>query len=299
MKRSELFRRGSLEDLKDAVRSHLTKILNEIRIPESIEDVVGDLEAHEIYLELAQGWDHFDEIEKRKLWNRLLVVAREIAYGRRPFCVRCGECCKRGSPTLNHEDLDFIRQGILKVEQLYTLRKGEIGYSPIDDEPIRLPEERIKIKEKKGSGQCNFYDNSEGACTIYKDRPLQCRALECWNPKSYERAFSGEMLCRRDTVSQDQEINRLIDEHDRKCPFTEIEGLLKRAGKGSDDAMKSLIDMLRYDYYLRALMVEKAAVNPDRLDFLFGRPLTETIRIFGLKVEREGEDSFRLVQDTS
>lgn len=299
MKRSELFCKGSREDLKEMVRINLAKILADIRIPETLEEVVNDLEDHESYRELVDRWYGLDEMERRKGWNRLFITAREIAYARRPFCVRCGECCMKGSPTLHQEDLDLIKRGILSTEKMYTLRSGEIGYSPVEDESIRLSEERIKVREKEGSHQCLFYDESGSACTIYMERPYQCKILECWNPESYERAFTGKMLFRKDVVPQDGGIFKIVEEHERRCPFTLLESSLKRVGKGSEDAMKNVMEMLRYDYYLRSLIVERADINPSNLDFLFGRPLTETIRIFGLKVEREGEDAFRLVQDTS
>jgi len=39
------------------------------------------------------------------------------------------------------------------------------------------------------------------------------------------------------------------------------------------------------------LVREKGGVDPEMLDFLFGRPLTKTIGNYGLKIKREGQDT--------
>ncbi|MCK4470021.1 MAG: hypothetical protein KAU60_16920, partial [Desulfobacterales bacterium] len=49
--------------------------------------------------------------------------------------------------------------------------------------------------------------------------------------------------------------------------------------------------------HLRSLLAEKAVINPDIIDFLFGRPLTETIKMYDLQVKHKG-DRYYLKQTT-
>jgi hypothetical protein len=42
------------------------------------------------------------------------------------------------------------------------------------------------------------------------------------------------------------------------------------------------------------LVVQKGGLEPDMTDFLFGRPLTETIRMYGFKVTKT-DNHYRLV----
>jgi Fe-S-cluster containining protein len=297
MKRREIFKTLNCENLKSAFREHIADILDEIHCTVNPEEIIRDIEIDADYRDLIERWNSLDYRSRRKGWNRLLSMAREIGYSKRPFCVRCGECCQKGSPTLHEEDLELIIYGILKIEDLYTLRKGEIVYSSYDDDLIILSEERIKIREKEGKRECIFYDDNFKACTIYKNRPLQCRVLECWNPASYEKGLLGRMLTRRDVIFDGEGILRIIEEHEKRCPYKSFDRVLRKKGAISEKDITQILDMLRYDYYMRALIVERINISQDKLEFLLGRPLTKMLSIYGLRLEREGEEGFRLVMD--
>ena len=53
-------------------------------------------------------------------------------------------------------------------------------------------------------------------------------------------------------------------------------------------AAKELLGMVRYDQSLRQVTVERSHLDPSLLDFLFGRPLAETLRRFQIKMIRNG-----------
>ena len=57
-----------------------------------------------------------------------------------------------------------------------------------------------------------------------------------------------------------------------------------------DEALKGILEIIEYDIKIRELVVQKAGLEADLTDFLFGRPITETIKIYGLKIkEKEGK----------
>jgi len=111
-------------------------------------------------------------------------------------CVRCGACCERGGPTLHSEDRTFLQKGVLRPTHLFTLRAGELAYHPLEERLIELSDEMIKIKGMDGSSACIFYDAEQHGCAIYEDRPLECRALKCWDTRDVEGLFMQDLLSR-------------------------------------------------------------------------------------------------------
>jgi hypothetical protein len=51
---------------------------------------------------------------------------------------------------------------------------------------------------------------------------------------------------------------------------------------------------LKFDYKIRLLISERLDIDSVEMDFILGRPFTETITMFGLKVTREPDGSFFL-----
>jgi len=58
-----------------------------------------------------------------------------------------------------------------------------------------------------------------------------------------------------------------------------------------------LLEILRYDYELRPFISKKLGLPSDEMDFIFGRPLIQTIMMFGLQVIREPDGSFQMHRD--
>jgi hypothetical protein len=61
-----------------------------------------------------------------------------------------------------------------------------------------------------------------------------------------------------------------------------------------ETAVEKILAILKFDHDIRSLTHANLGIDPDELDLIFGRPLTQTIAMFGLKVVREPDGSFLL-----
>lgn len=212
----------------------------------------------------------------------------------RDHCIRCGECCLKGSPTLQMEDLDLLKKGLIGRKDLYTIRKGELVTDNINEGLVVTERELVKVRERKEeSGGCIFYDDPGKACTIYEQRPLQCAALKCWDTREFREVFQGPKLMRKQAI-EDQVLMGLIEEHEMRCGYALLEKLVGEIESEGEEAVEQILDLLKFDYHLRPFVAEKLALNPEEMDFFFGRPLTETITMFGLQVVQAPDGSFFL-----
>jgi Fe-S-cluster containining protein len=215
-------------------------------------------------------------------------------------CRRCGGCCRKGSPTLHVVDADLIRNGVFSYSDLYTIRKGELVYNNIDDEFVNIDYELIKVREVAGSRRCKYFkDEGEGSaavCAIYKDRPAQCQNFECWNHEKLMSAFSEEKLTRQHLLEGNDVLLELLDRHEEKCSYEMLDEAFKAMRKWQDEASGTILDALQYDTYLRPFIIEKMGVPGEYLDLLLGRPLTETVIMFGYKVEKDEEGNHCLLR---
>ena len=214
----------------------------------------------------------------------------------RTHCIRCGECCMRSSPTLHGKDLPLVREGLIRMEHLYTLRKGELVRDNVHGGLIPADQEMIKVREKKGGeGGCCFYDQTEKACGIYENRPAQCASLKCWDPAEFLELYKTPRLHRRDLV-EDGVLLRLMEEHEKRCSYAALHDHVRRIPQDGDGSLKKILEVLKFDFHLRPFMARKLGMSLEEMDFFFGRPLTETIVMFGFKVVRQADGVFFLTR---
>ena len=192
-------------------------------------------------------------------------------------CRRCGICCEKGGPTFHVEDRMLVDSGLIPAKDLYTLRKGELVNDSIKGRLLPLESEMIKIKGRNQTWACVYYDGTGPACRIYEHRPLECRILKCWDTREIEAAYSRNRLMRKDVLSGIPALWSLIQDHDLRCSHVVLRKLLD-AKSGRPAANKTIQEMVEYDRSIRMLVVEKAGVESNMLDFIFGRPLSEAIR---------------------
>ncbi|MEW6665986.1 MAG: YkgJ family cysteine cluster protein [Thermodesulfobacteriota bacterium] len=212
----------------------------------------------------------------------------------RTRCVRCGECCLKSSPTLQVEDLPLIENGWLPKKSLLTIRKGEMVRDNIRGTLTLTDREMIKVRERKGAGRgCLFYDDQGKACRIYSHRPLQCAVLKCWDTKEFMRVFEGPKLARASLI-HDETLRGLLDVHEKRCSYRLLESCVRDIPKRGEEAVKRVMELLRFDFHLRNLVCTKLGIDEGEMDFLFGRPMVDTIVMFGLKVVQEPDGSFLL-----
>lgn len=214
----------------------------------------------------------------------------------RTHCVRCGECCLAAGPTLQKEDLPLFFNQVVERTQLYTIRKGELVRDNVHDTLKFSHQELIKLKELKAGKGCVLYDGAKNACTIYDERPSQCRAFACWDDAEFNAVFSGPKANREDII-RDPNLLRLISVHEKTCNYQVISNYVKQIQQQGEKALKKVLKILQYDRDIRRLTHEKLNINLRELNLLYGRPLTETISMFGLKVVPEGDGSLLLTTE--
>jgi hypothetical protein len=88
----------------------------------------------------------------------------------------------------------------------------------------------------------------------------------------------------------------LMEEHERRCGYGLLEKLVEEIESKGEEAVEQILDLLRFDYHLRPFVADKLGLNPEEMDFFFGRPLTETIFMFGLQVDQGPDGSFILTK---
>ncbi len=208
----------------------------------------------------------------------------------RDTCLRCGTCCEKGGPCFHQEDRILIERGQIPSKYLYTIRKGEHAFDNVKERLVPVASDIIKIRGQKGGWACIFYDSRKRAFTIYSDRPLECRVLKCWDTGELERIYSGNRLTRQDLLSQVKGLWDLVSDHQARCDYAKIKKLINDLdGPHKGRARKKLLEIIQYDAEFRKLVVAKGNLDPAMLDFLFGRPLTETLPNYGVKVRQEGK----------
>jgi Fe-S-cluster containining protein len=217
-------------------------------------------------------------------------------YTERTHCVRCGECCLAAGPTLQKTDLSLFFSCVIKKTQLYTIRKGELVQDNIHDTLKFSNQEFIKFKELEAGKGCILYDGAKNACTIYDERPSQCRAFACWDDGEFKAVFSGPKANREDII-RDPNLLRLISAHKKICDYQVISNYVKQIEQQGEKALKKVLKILQYDRDIRRLTHEKLSIDLRELNLLYGRPLTETISMFGLKVVPEEDGSFLLTTE--
>ncbi|MBW2193299.1 MAG: YkgJ family cysteine cluster protein, partial [Deltaproteobacteria bacterium] len=194
-------------------------------------------------------------------------------------CTRCCTCCKKGGPSFHLKDKRLVEKGIILSKHLYTIRKGERTYDNVKETFYPAPSDIIKVQGRTDALTCVFLDEDESECTIYDNRPLECRVLECWDTKEIEKIYAENRLTRKDLVSAIEGLWELIDDHQKRCSYKNLQHFINALNsEKKDEALEGIRDIIDYDARIRELVVEKGGLDPDMLDFLFGRPIPETIK---------------------
>ena len=206
-------------------------------------------------------------------------------------CIRCGTCCEKGGPCFHIEDQMLIENGKIPSKYLYTIRQGELAYDNVQGCLMPVDSDIIKIKGKKDSWTCIFFDESNKRCTIYDIRPLECRVLKCWDTHQLEQIYADNRLTRADLVSKIKGLWDLIEDHQHRCDHKKIQLLINDlAGSNRNHVRRKLLKIIRYDAEIRKLVVSRGELDSEILDFLFGRPLTETLRNYGIRIHQNDKE---------
>ncbi len=205
-------------------------------------------------------------------------------------CIRCGTCCKKGGPSFHQADKYLIEKGMIHSKYLYTLRKGELAYDNVKGCLMPVDSDIIKMKGKHNSWICTFFDEDENSCRIYENRPVECRALKCWDTRELESIYAKNRLTRKDLIAEIEGLWDLIEDHQSRCDYKTIKELVEALqGNKKKGVERKIIEIIQYDLEIRKLVVSRGGLDAEMLDFLFGRPLVDTIENLGLRVQKIGQ----------
>lgn len=214
---------------------------------------------------------------------------QKMRLNKRTSCIRCGKCCSSGSPSLMKADMPLIVSETISYDKVFTIRNGERLRSKQDGNIYESFVELVKIREQSGTSTCIFYDKREG-CTIYENRPVQCRIYKCWAPENLMNGLDENGLKRSDIFGSVDLLMDVIEKHEGKCSYQKISEAFESLAEENADAIDEIIDMLQYDTYIRPFLEEKFNIPPSATTLLLGTPLIETINEFGFKVIKEGDE---------
>jgi Fe-S-cluster containining protein len=287
----------NIEQFRENVFRYAEELTDDPDNPVPKERVLLQLDRDPEFQTILQKWHRLCGAEKVRDWKRVLELAETHAREILPSCLMCGECCRRGSPTLHVEDLSLLREGKIPWDALYTLRRGEPVHSPFKDELFFLLDERIKLREKPGGRECLFLDGDTQECTIYAERPLQCRAQACWDPKPGEELTAQPYLTRRDIFSEVEILWDLLEEHDRRCAFEKLSAAFKALEETRGQAVDQVLELLAYEDHFRNFVAEKLSIPRSQMELVFGRSFADLVQVFGFRVETEADGTRVLVPD--
>lgn len=292
----ELCHSNSRKDFVAAVRLALREVLASMRVEDLYVQVINEIKREPCYRDLNNNWEKLKPESRGDKWQKLMERLVQVAYAGRPYCMRCGECCRQGSPSLHLEDAELLTQGFISTRQVYALRQGSPVKHNIEGRFDTLSEELIKIKEDPESRHCIFYSEQNISCLIYDHRPLQCRSQECWNPTALELVWYRKKLSRRHLLQQDHELLELLQTHDERCDPRKLDTAFKQVHETGDvAALDQILYILGQDAGFRAFFIKKSICDEEELDFFLGRPMVEIPRAYGMKVEKDKDGVYHLV----
>lgn len=285
----------------DTLRSNWIEVLQSLTQDASVslplKRIQYQVERSPLYQDIMARWGDMGGEERFAAWKNLLEQSGRVIQEVLPVCVLCGECCRKGSPTLQLEDLELLKAGKIPWDQLYTIRRGQPVHSPFSNDVSFLVDERVKIREKQATRECVFFDHATDQCLVYADRPAQCRAQACWDPTVAEDLSKQPYLTRRDVFANIELLLDLIAEHDRRCSFDALKESFERLGASKGETIDEVLGILAYEDHFRNFLAEQLKIPPQNLDLVFGKSLAELVPLFGFRVEDRPDGSRCLVPE--
>lgn len=275
----------------------LEEIAKENDSPAPPRRIRHQVERTPAFRDILAGWNEMSGTARLDAWKRLLASADSASTEILPACVQCGECCRRGSPVLLLEDREILRSGKIPWNQLIALRRGEPVRSPFDEKPFVLAEERIKVREKEGSGECVFLDADSNRCAIYSDRPLQCRAQACWDPGPARELANQPPLLRKHIFEGVDLLLEIIDEHEARCGFDSLVKAFETLQRDSGQSAGETLRLIAYEDHFRQFVSEKFSIPRENRELVFGRSFARLSVLFGCRVAQEPGGGLSLVPD--
>ena len=122
--------KGPREALGTIWNSYLAEVLQVSPKSERYKIMRREIEAAAGFKEVYENWNTLSPESRAVAWRRLMTASRNHLLERGESCVRCGECCEKGSPTLLIGDLGLFQRDVLSFKRrLYPPARGE-GHHP-------------------------------------------------------------------------------------------------------------------------------------------------------------------------
>jgi len=194
-------------------------------------------------------------------------------------CDSCGTCCMSGGPALHAEDFDLVASGMLSLNNLVTIRQGEMVYQPLSDQPEAAEKEFIKIQGRGADWCCMFFDRLSSNCTIYDNRPVACRLLKCWDTEDILSITGKGLLSRFDLIKNDDPLLASVHRHEEECPVPKMDkiALMLDSAEQRDKILEELSRLVNTDLRIRALAAGDHNLTVSMELFYFGRPIFQLL----------------------
>ena len=287
---------SSLDALKKAWPQMLALFARQGHSPVDPDELVAQMQQDQKFQNLVNGWEDMPTAAQANAWDMIQDRLWEAVRESRPFCVRCGECCRLGSPALYDQDRSLLAKNVFRAADLMTLRQGETAYSHRENKTVTLDRERIKLREKPDGG-CIYLSPTGDACLVYEDRPHQCRIMDCWDPSRFQILLPLPPLSRADLLGQDHHpLVAMIEHHQERCRPEFLYRELNGPAEPAPETMENILDMVLYDLHLREFAMNKFGITENELDFYFGLSLALLAANLGYRLESDPDGPPRLVR---
>lgn len=212
---------------------------------------------------------------------------------RKQQCVQCGTCCRKGGPTLHHQDTDLLKKGTVNYQQLITIRTGETAYNPLSDKAAPIRQELVKISGTGGDWTCLFLNQAENSCSIYDHRPLECRLLACWDPTELLAVINKGTIVRTDIINPADPIAGIIAMHERQCSVDQVNTLvnkIRQQAAGQAEHLAEINALVARDLAIRADAAKRFGLSVGAEMFVLGRPLFQILAgpRFSIQEDQDG-----------
>ncbi len=200
-------------------------------------------------------------------------------------CKRCGTCCRQGGPALHGPDLELLRSGHLRPDDLITVRRGELAFQPLAASPEPVAHEFLKLTGRNGSWQCVFYDEATKGCGRYEHRPMACGLLDCTNTGPLLDIAGQDLLTRFDCIADDDPLLPLVRDHEAQCPCPDLLAVRQTIEPGAFTATRlaELEAAVARDLALRSQAAVSFRLSVAQELFYFGRPLFQLLLPLGIQ----------------
>jgi len=192
---------------------------------------------------------------------------------------------------LHQEDKKILQAGEIGYQHLVTIRPGETAFNPLTAQLEPVSHELVKVGGRGQDWACLFFRAVPGAsCGIYRQRPLECRLLKCWDTAELAAVVGKNTISRADIIKPADPLLRFIAIHEQQCScrrLNELLAALPEAAAGAAAAsgiLAGLTGLARRDLALRAQARAELGLSIAVELFVFGRPLFIILQSHGLAV---------------